>query len=347
MANNDIIIDDILAGLNAVISVNVIDPSFTSQAKTKLSGAEVEEAIYKALVREFTKFISSMDKSDKETLTKKIIDNSRIRKAADVAKATKRKSLINKSPANLPSKLKECDKVGDELSELYICEGDSAAGTIIAARDATFQAVLPVRGKVLNIMKMDLSDKKQMARFNENAEINDMIKALGAGIGQHFDPDKARYGKVIFAADADIDGMAINTLLLGIFYKIFRPMIEEGRVYQCVTPLFEIKYRKNGKEIVDYVMNERERMDLEAKLKKDKIKYKIDRNKGLGEMDATAFHEYVLNPKNRKLVKITVGDAERSDQMIKLAIGYESSADDRKEWMVDNSDVIDDLGLYQ
>lgn len=227
------------------------------------------------------------------------------------------------------------------------CEGDSAAGTIIAARDSTFQAVLPVRGKVLNVMKMDLSDKKAMARFNENAEVNDMIKALGAGVAQHFDPDKARYGKVIFAADADVDGMAINTLLLGIFYKIFRPMIEEGRVYQCVTPLFEVKYRKNGREVVEYVMNERERMDLEDKLKKEGIKYKLDRNKGLGEMGAKAFHEYVLNPKNRKLIKITMEDAEKCDYMLKLAIGYESSADDRKEWMLDNTQVIDDLGLYQ
>lgn len=144
MANNDIIIDDILAGLNAVISVNVIDPSFTSQAKTKLSGAEVEEAIYKSLVREFNKFISTMDNNDKETLTKKIINNSKIRKAADVAKATKRKSLINKSPANLPSKLKECDKVGDELSELYIC---LAGDTKVRLSDGSSEKIKDLVGK--------------------------------------------------------------------------------------------------------------------------------------------------------------------------------------------------------
>lgn len=344
--------EDILSGLDAVISVYVNEPKFGTQSKVKLGGKEVEDAIYAALVKELNKFVSNMSSDQKTAISKKIIDNAKVRQAADIAKMTKRKSISGKSPANLPSKLKDCSMAGDDIAELYICEGDSACGSIVAARDSRFQAVLPIRGKILNVLKMDLTNKKQRERFDANAEINDITKAIGAGMGEHFDISKCRYGKVMFAADSDVDGLDIDTLLLGLFYRLYRPMIEAGMVYQCVSPFYEIKYmsktKSSGKaaECVEYAVSESERMDIEKRLKSKNISYNLARAKGLGELNADVFHDITLNPNNRTLVRISIGDAEKADKMLNLAIG-DMSADDRKSWMLDNTNVIDELGLYQ
>lgn len=333
----EIIIDDVLEGLNACISVNIREPQFTSQSKEKISGPDEKKAIYDALVKEFRKFLREMPENDKKIVLNKIKNNAKARVAAEVAKLTKKKSLTkNTSPANLPSKLKDCKMAGkSDLTELYIAEGDSAAGTILAARDANYQGCLPIRGKCLNLMKMDFTKKSDVERMNKNTEINDMIKALGAGVREHFDIDKSRYGKVFFAADMDVDGFDICVLLLGIFYVLFKPMIEEGRVYRAVSPLFEIKYRKNGKEVEEYAMNEKERGEIERRLKKNNTQYKIQRAKGLGELDNTVFAETVLDPETRIVQKISIEDAEKAFEMLNLAIGTES-ADSRKEWMINN-----------
>lgn len=224
------------------------------------------------------------------------------------------------------------------------CEGDSAAGTIIAARDSSFQAVLPVRGKVLNVMKTDFTKKKDVERFNANGEINDLIKALGAGVKEHFDIDRIRYGKIFLAADEDPDGQDICVLLTGVIYRLFKPMLEEGRVYKCCSPLFEIKYRKNGNDIEEYAVTEQDRIDIEDRLKKEKITYKVGRNKGLGELNADVFYQTVLNPETRRVIQVTMEDAEKADELLELAIGNES-ADSRKEWMIDNFDVAESMGL--
>lgn len=201
MAKIDIQKEDVLAGLSAVISINVNEPNFDSQAKVKLSGKEVEDAVYSALVKELNKFVNNLSEEEKKIISTKIVNNAKIRQAADVAKIAKKKSVRNASPANLPSNLKDCSWAGGEnsdLCELYICEGLSAAGSVVAARNSNFQAVLPIRGKILNVMKLDLTKKNQRERFNNNAEINDIIKALNTGVGEHCDIDKARYGKVVF-----------------------------------------------------------------------------------------------------------------------------------------------------
>lgn len=340
--------DDVLANITAVININLMEPHFSSQAKVRLSGKDEEDAIKAALVREFNKFIrDELTEEQMAAVSKRIVNNSKIRAAAEVAKATKKKSLIKRSPSNLPSKLKECKKVGDDLAELYICEGLSAAGSILAARDAEYQAVLPLRGKVLNVMKLDLTNKNQRKRFENNAEINDMIKALGAGILEHFDLEKIRYGRCILASDSDVDGGHINTLLVGIFYKLFKPMIEDGRLFQCLSPLFEITYKVKGQETTEYAVDEVERLEILKRLKSKGIKkYEISRCKGLGEINADLFENYVLNPKNRRVIQITIEDAEHAADMLSMTIG-DGDAQGRRDWMLDNTQVIDNLGLYE
>lgn len=348
MAKIDIQKEDVLAGLSAVISINVNEPNFDSQAKVKLSGKEVEDAVYSALVKELNKFVNNLSEEEKKIISTKIVNNAKIRQAADVAKIAKKKSVRNASPANLPSNLKDCSWAGGEnsdLCELYICEGLSAAGSVVAARNANFQAVLPIRGKILNVMKLDLTKKNQRERFNNNAEINDIIKALNTGVGEHCDIDKSRYGKIMFISDSDVDGLAINVLLLGVFYRLFRPLIEAGMVYQCTSPFFEVKYRQNGSEKTEYAMDEKERMEIESRLKSNNIKYTLARAKGLGELNADVFHDVTMNPKNRTLIRITMKDAKAADDMLELAIGN-MPADARKDWMNNHTDVIDDLGLY-
>lgn len=168
----------------------------------------------------------------------------------------------------------------------------------------------------------------------------------GENNGNHFNgKTQGRTGCFVHQCDSDVDGMCINVLLLGVFYKLFRPLIEQGRVYQCVTPFYELKYRKNGQDYFLYANNERERMDHEAFLKSKNIKYTLGRAKGLGELNADVFHDRVLEPTNRKLIRITMKDAEKAYEMLNLAIG-EAPADDRKEWMIDHNEAIDDLGLY-
>lgn len=342
-----IIADDVLTGISAVISVFVHGPQFSSQAKVKLGGREVYDCVYSALVREFNKFIRELSDEQRQAIATKIKNNAKIRSAAEIAKVAKKKSIVSKNPTNLPSHLKDCAEIGSDRSELYICEGQSAAGTVVAARSAKYQGCLGIRGKILNVMKLDFRNKKQLERFRQNAEIEDIIKALGVGIGDQCDIDKCRYGKVIFAADADIDGRAICMLLLGVFYKLFRPLIAAGRVYQCVSPLYEIHYKEDGKFKSQYAIDNPQRDVILKELKKKKItKYKIDYCKGLGECNADVFHDCVLNPKNRRLIRITMKDAERANEILNLAIG-EGSADERKKWMLEHNQVIDDLNLYQ
>lgn len=343
----NIIPDDVLNGFSAAISINVPSPKFDSQAKVRLSGREVEDAIYNALVKEFRSFVDSLSEDQKNDIATKIINNAKIRQAAEVAKVAKKKSITVKSPANLPSNLKDCSMAGkSNLAELHIVEGLSAMGSVSAGRDSSYQAVLPIRGKILNVMKLDLTNKKQRERFQKNAEIEDIIKAIGCGIGDQCDADKSRYGKIIINTDRDVDGYAISVLLLGLFYKLFKPLVEAGMIYEAVTPFFEIKYLKNGKEISEYAITEKERIEIENKLKKSNTKYQVMRAKGLGELNADVFYDTAMNPENRTLTQVTMKDAERANDMLELAIGMVDS-DDRKKWMINNSEVIEELGLYQ
>lgn len=333
------IIDDFFEGMTVALSINVPEPQFVGQQKDKLSGPEVKKALTKALTESLTKFANdSSNQKFLKPMFEKVAQAAKNRREAAVAKLAKRKSSQVSSSA-MPSKLADCDLTGTEESELLICEGDSAASTIVEARDATYQAVIPIRGKILNSYK---ADTKQILN---NGEITDIAKALGAGFGKNFDIDKIRYGKVLFAADADPDGLQINNLLYTVFNRLFREMIIEGRVYQTVPPLFEVTYGTGKKQKVEYVSNEAELNQIVKKLEKDGKKYKIERNKGLGEMAPEAFSETVLNPDTRTLRRITLEDVERAEKALLLTMGDNSQ--ERKDFIGANFQTAIDSGLVE
>lgn len=331
------IADDFFEGMDVVISVNVPEPQFRGQQKDFLSGPEVKRALTKALTEAFTGFVQAPEnQSILKPMFEKVVTASKNRQAAAEAKAAKRKST-QVSSASLPSKLADCDITGEEESELLICEGDSAAGTIEKARDATYQAVLPIRGKMLNTLDVSLS------KIMGNREIMDIAKALGAGFGKDFDIERIRYGKVLFAADADVDGLHINNLLYTLFYRVFPAMVEEGRVYQTIPPLFEVTV-KGTKEPI-YVANEAELNTLERRLTNDGKTYKVERNKGLGQMSPESFSDTVLDPEKRTLRRITIEDAQAAEAALMLTMGANSQ--ERKDLMSDNFQVAIDTGLVE
>ena len=333
------ILDDFFEGMTIALSVNVPEPQFVGQQKDKLSGPEVEKALTKAFTELLTKFANEPSHQGLlKPMFEKIASASRNRRAAAEAKLAKRKSNQISSSA-LPVKLADCDLTGTEESELLICEGDSAAGTIKKARDATYQAVIPIRGKILNSLK---ASNKQIL---DNKEITEIAKALGAGFGDNFQIDNVRYGKVLFAADADVDGLQICNLLYTVFYRLFKDMVLEGRVYQTVPPLFEVKVGTGRNQQVMYAANEPELNNIVKKLDKAKKSYKIDRNKGLGEMEPQAFYDTVLDPEKRILRRITLEDVAAAEAALQLTMGDNSQ--ERKDFMGDNFQVAIDSGLVE
>lgn len=333
------IIDDFFEGMTVALSVNVPEPQFVGQQKDKLSGPEVRKALTKALTDLFTKFAN--DANNQKVLKpifEKVALAAKNRREAAVVKLAKRKNT-QVSSAAMPAKLSDCDLTGTEESELLICEGDSAKGTIVEARDATYQAVIPIRGKVLNSYKAD------MKSILNNNEISDIAKAIGAGFGKDFDIERIRYGKILFAADSDVDGLHINNLLYTVFNRMFRQMIVEGRVYQTVPPLFEVTYGTGRNQKVEYVANETELNRVVKKLDKAGKKYKIERNKGLGEMSPEAFSETVLNPETRSLRRITLEDVESAELALALTMGDNSQ--ERKDFIGDNFQTAIDSGLVE
>lgn len=337
--DEDPIIDDYFEGMTVALSVNVPEPQFVGQQKDKLSGPEVRKALTKAFTEVFTKFANdSNNQKILKPMFEKVVQASKNRHAAADAKLAKRKSN-QVSSSSMPAKLSDCDLVGTEESELLICEGDSAKGTILKARDATYQAVIPIRGKILN------SYKATMKSILANSEIMDIAKALGAGFGKDFDIERIRYGKVLLAADADVDGAHISILLYTVFNRMFKQMIEEGRVYQTVPPLFEVTHGTGRAQKVEYALNEAELNQIVKKLEKSGKKYKVERNKGLGEMTPEAFSETVLDPETRALRRITLEDVEKAEYALMLTMGDNSQ--ERKDFIGDNFQTAIDSGLVE
>ncbi|QIM18485.1 type IIA DNA topoisomerase subunit B [Leucobacter coleopterorum] len=331
--------DDILTGLTAIVSVRVPEPQFEGQTKEVLGTAAVRSIVSKAIVKGMTERYESTKKSDKTqtaALLEKMVSEMKSRIALRAQRDTaRRKSSLESS--SLPAKLIDCRSKEVADTELFIVEGDSALGTARPARDSEFQALLPIRGKILNVQKASV------AEMLGNAECGAIIKVIGAGSGRDFDIDSARYGKVILMSDADVDGAHIRTLLLTLFFRYMRPMLEAGRVYAAVPPLHRVIVQNAGRKPNDviYTYSERELQTLLSDLKRRNKKYQepIQRYKGLGEMDADQLAETTMDREHRALRRVRLEDAHAAAQMFELLMGNDVAP--RKEFIVENADDLD------
>ena len=331
--------DDILTGLTAIVTVRVPEPQFEGQTKEVLGTAAVRSIVSRAITKGLTERFESAKKADKAqtgALLEKMVSEMKARISLRAQRDTaRRKSSLENS--SLPAKLIDCRSKNVAETELFIVEGDSALGTARPARDSEFQALLPIRGKILNVQKASV------AEMLGNAECGAIIKVIGAGSGRDFDLDSARYGKVILMSDADVDGAHIRTLLLTLFFRYMRPMLEAGRVYAAVPPLHRVIVQHAGRkpnEIV-YTYSERELNALLADLRKRGKKYQepIQRYKGLGEMDADQLAETTMDREHRTLRRVRMEDAHAASQVFELLMGNEVAP--RKEFIIDNADDLD------
>ena len=338
-SGDEIIKDDILEGLTAVVTVRLPEPQFEGQTKEVLGTPPVTRLVAGVVESELGKFLNSTKASERPAarlLMEKVVNASRTRVAARVHKENQRRKTALES-SSLPPKLKDCRSTSMEQSELFIVEGDSALGTANLARNSEFQALLPIRGKILNVQKASVGD------MLKNAECAAIIQVVGAGSGRTFDLDNARYGKVIFMADADSDGSHIRCLLATLFFRYMRPMVEAGRVYSAVPPLhrFELINPKKGVEKYIYTYSDAEYQRKLAELTKKGQAFKEpQRYKGLGEMDADQLADTTMNKRHRLLRRITVDDAEAAEATFEMLMGNEVGP--RKEFIIQGAYQLDD-----
>jgi DNA gyrase subunit B len=309
--------EDIREGIVYVVSVKLPEPQFEGQTKTKLGNSEVrsivEDIVYEKLVPIFEKNLDAVKK-----ILEKAIEAARAREAARKARElVRRKSALDSFM--LPSKLADCSERDPEKTELFIVEGESAGGSAKQARNREFQAILPLRGKILN------AEKARLAKLLDNEEIKTIITAIGTGIAEDFDISKVRYGKIIIMTDADVDGSHIRTLLLTFFYRYMKPLIEEGYVYSALPPLYKISVGKTN--YYAYSDEEKERIVKSLKGKN----FTVQRYKGLGEMNPEQLWETTMNPETRKLLKITLEDAIKANNIFSILMGEDVKK--RKEFI--------------
>ncbi len=334
--------DDMLAGLTAVVSVRLPEPQFEGQTKEILGTPQVRTVVSRGvstwLQDKFAK-TGRAAKQENNALLDKLAGEMKARSSARLHKEiSRRKNALETS--SLPSKLADCRSDDIESSELFIVEGNSALGTAKAARSSAFQALFPIRGKILNVQKASTSD------MLANVECANLIQVIGAGSGRTFDLDQARYGKVILMTDADVDGAHIRTLLLTLFFRYMRPLVEAGRVYAAVPPLhrIEVPARGRAKKEVIYTHSDAELKQVLARLRRSKRPYKepIQRYKGLGEMDANQLAETTMDPRSRKLRRVTLADEaalREAESVFELLMG--SVVAPRKEFIVEGAHAID------
>ncbi len=308
--------EDVREGLTVVVSVKIRDPQFEGQTKAKLGNPEVKPAV-EAVVSEYLTDFLERNPHDAKAIIEKCILSSKARKAARAARETVlRKGVLE--GLSLPGKLADCISRKPEESELYIVEGESAGGSCKGARDRRFQAILPLKGKVLNV------ERARLDRILASKEIKSLIIAMGTAIAEDFNIEKLRYHRIIIMADADSDGNHIKTLILTLFYRYFRPLIEMGYVYIAQPPLYKIQAGKR----MEYAYLEEEKREIVDSIMKDKKgegekNISIQRYKGLGEMNPTQLWETTMNPENRILLKITIDNAQEADRMFDVLMGDE------------------------
>ena len=329
--------DDILAGLVAVVTVRIAEPQFQGQTKDVLGTAQVKPIVTRMTDRQFGEMITGSKRGYKEQsgrVLEKIVGEMHARiQARKTKEVTRRKNALES--ASMPPKLSDCQPGNDDVAELFIVEGDSALGTAKAARNSGFQALLPIRGKILNVQKASLS---QMLSNKECAAI---IQVVGAGSGPSFDIEQARYNKVIMMTDADVDGAHIRILLLTLFYRYMRPLIEHGRVYAAVPPLHRVALAGSHKGEYIYTYSDDELAGKLAELDRKHIAYNddIQRYKGLGEMDADQLADTTMDPRTRMLRRIRMEDAAQASEIFSLLMG--DDVPPRKQFIVDNADDFD------
>jgi DNA gyrase subunit B len=330
--------DDVLAGLTAVVAVRLAEPQFEGQTKEVLGTAPVRAIVSKVIAKGITKRLTSTKKDERAEsfmILEKIVTEMRARIAARTHKEiSRRKNALEAS--SLPAKLADCRTSEVDRSELFIVEGDSALGTAKLARQSDFQALLPIRGKILNTQKASITD------MLKNAECSAIIQVIGAGSGRTFDLEAARYGRVILMTDADVDGAHIRTLLLTLFFRYMRPLVQAGRVYAAVPPLHRVMVNrpKRGKEAI-YTYSEAELAVLLARLDRQGLTYSqpVQRYKGLGEMDAHQLAETTMDPARRMLRRVTMADWPTAERVFELLMGSEVGP--RRDFLIERAGTLE------
>jgi DNA gyrase subunit B len=337
-SGEEVVKDDVLEGMTSVVTVRLAEPQFEGQTKEVLGTPAVSGLVAKAVNRELTAFLTSTKgavKAQARAAMEKVVGASRARVAArQHREAQRRKNALESS--SLPTKLADCRSTDVDRTELFIVEGDSAMGTAKLARNSEFQALLPIRGKILNVQRASVGD------MLKNAECASIIQVVGAGSGRTFDLDAARYGKVIFMADADSDGAHIRCLLATLFFRYMRPLVDAGRVFTAVPPLhrFELTNPRKGMEKYIYTYSDAEYQRKAAELTKRNLNFKEpQRYKGLGEMDADQLADTTMSPRHRTLRRMTVDDGLIAETTFEMLMGNDVGP--RKTFIVDGAYQLD------
>ncbi|WP_371408649.1 type IIA DNA topoisomerase subunit B [Micromonospora zamorensis] len=327
-------LDDVLEGMTAVVHVRIPEPQFTSQTKDELSTTGITKVIQTQVDAHVKAWLEDRrTKAEARTVLQKIVDAARVRLTQKQQKdAARRKTALE--GASMPPKLVDCRATGIDRSELFIVEGDSALGTSRMARSSEYQALLPIRGKILNVQKANLQ------QVLDNAECAAIVQVLGAGSGRTFDLSALRYGRVLIMADADVDGAHIRTLLITLFARYMRPLIEAGRLYAAMPPLHKITTRGRSPQTV-YTYTQAEMETTVRKLEKagKQIVTPIPRFKGLGEMDADELWDTTMNPATRAVRRITLDDVDAAERILELLMG--EKVEPRRNWLIDSADRVD------
>ncbi|HIT77657.1 MAG TPA: DNA topoisomerase (ATP-hydrolyzing) subunit B [Candidatus Limihabitans stercoravium] len=320
--------EDVREGIVAIISVKLENPQFEGQTKTKLGNSEMRTAVNRVVSEELSTFLEENPKEARELVLKSVTAQ-RARDAARKARELTRKSVMES--AALPGKLADCQDKDPLNCEIYLVEGDSAGGTAKSGRDRRFQAILPLRGKILNV------EKARLGKALENEEIKAMITAFGCGISDDFDESKLRYNRIICMTDADVDGSHIRILMLTFFFRFMRPLIEKGHVYIAQPPLYRIT--KNKQEYYAF-------SDIERDKKLDELGRKgceVSRYKGLGEMNAEQLWNTTMNPETRTMLQVTMEDAYEADELFTVLMGEQPEL--RRQFIVDNASLVTELDV--